>query len=320
MGPSPSCRHLTISLSKLNRCAGKSLTSGLAYICRLRLRDERLDKVHNHTRKGGVLGTGSYGWAGNIDSLRRAASTAERRADAVEGREAILAFPEELPQDVCMALLLHLAEWLFENYRVAAVYALHAPDKDGDERNIHGHLVWTSREVCDEEGAPTLGKKTRVWDSKEGPKQVEKLRAYWCSTLNRTLEARGAEANIEHRSFARLGIDRVPDKHRGVAKTARMRRAAKLDAEKATPSNGAIRPPLPTPKLDPVPASRPKLNSELAHSVEANQTIVTHSESAAAEFEAKARDVSNLTNLSHISRPVPVPQISPQLVPTDPSR
>jgi hypothetical protein len=34
----------------------------------------------------------------------------------------------------------------------------------------------------------------------------------------------GAEADIEHRSFERLGIDRMPGTHRGVAKTARMRR------------------------------------------------------------------------------------------------
>jgi hypothetical protein len=215
-------RHLTISLDKLTRSKNRSFASGAAYILRTAIHEPRLGVTHQQNPKGGLLGFGTNGWAGDVDSLCRAASAAERRADSVEGRSLILAMPHELSKECCLRLLATLASFLHERHRVASVFALHAPDAEGDQRNCHGHLVFTSRRVNPE--GTQLGEKTREWDVATGSGHTEALREFWTATLNAELETIGAEANIEHRSFERLGIDRIPGTHRGVAKTARMRR------------------------------------------------------------------------------------------------
>lgn len=215
-------RYLTISLDKLTRSKNRSFASGAAYILRTAIHEPRLGVTHQQNPKGGLLGFGTNGWAGDVDSLCRAASAAERRADSVEGRSLILALPHELSKERCLRLLATLAAFLYERHQVASVFALHAPDEEGDKRNCHGHMVFTSRRVNPE--GTELGEKTREWDVSTGSGHTESLREFWCTTLNAELEAIGAEADIEHRSFERLGIDRNPGKHRGVAKTARMRR------------------------------------------------------------------------------------------------
>ena len=43
-----------------------------------------------------------------------------------------------------------LASFLYARHRVASVFALHAPDAEGDLRNCHGHMVFTSRNENEE--------------------------------------------------------------------------------------------------------------------------------------------------------------------------
>lgn len=215
-------RHLTISLDKLTRSKDRSFASGAAYILRTAIHEPRIGITRRCNRKGGLLGFGTNGWTGDVDSLCRAASAAERRTDSVEGRSLILALPHEFSKETCLRMLATLASFLYARHRVASVFALHAPDAAGDQRNCHGHMVFTSRRVNSE--GTELGEKTREWDVATGSSHTEALRKFWTATLNAELEAIGAEADIEHRSFERLGIERTPGKHRGVAKTARLRR------------------------------------------------------------------------------------------------
>lgn len=215
-------RHLTISLDKLTRSRNRSFASGAAYILRTAIHEPRLGMTHQQNPKGGLLGFGTNGWAGDVDSLCRAAAAAERRPDAVEGRSLILALPHEFSKESCLRMLATLASFLHARHHVASVFALHAPDTEGDQRNCHGHMVFTSRRVNSD--GTELGEKTREWDVATGSGHTEALRAFWTATLNAELEAIGAEADIEHRSFERLGIKRTAGKHRGVAKTARLRR------------------------------------------------------------------------------------------------
>lgn len=218
-------RHLTISLSKLSRRKRKSFASGLAYILRAKFTCHRLGRTHNHTRKGGVRGWGMNGWAGSVESLARAAADAERRKDAVEGRELILALPHEFSSEDGLRMLAMMSAYLWKTFQVASVFALHEPDRLGDRRNRHGHVIFSSRRVND--SGTALGKKTREWDTQLGRKHLENLRAYWCQALNEHLEIVGEEGNLEHRSFARLGIEEEPGRHRGVAETAIERRGKK---------------------------------------------------------------------------------------------
>jgi hypothetical protein len=70
-------------------------------------------------------------------------------------------------------------------------------------------------------GGRSLGKKTRELDSLQtGGGHIESFRSWWCSAMNTVLRAGGHLANVEHKSFARLGITETPTRHLGERQTA----------------------------------------------------------------------------------------------------
>lgn len=246
-----SVRHLTISLEKINRARRKSFADSVAYILRGRAQNPRTERISDYRGKGGLLAGGVVGWSSTLKHLVREAVLSERRRDAVEGRALIVALPREFGRATCVELLTQLANYLAEKFRVAVVYALHAPDPEGDQRNRHGHLVFSAREVGMD--GCSLGKKTREWDTAAGRAHTEALRAWWASQLNATLALEGHEPNIEHRSLARLGVRRAPGRHHGPARTA-IRRRERV-RQMVEDRMGIGRPPrcVPAPKVRPEP-------------------------------------------------------------------
>ena len=197
----------------------------MAYIARCIAIYLRTGRRYDFRGKGPVEATGLAGWDGTIEQLMDAASAAERRKKAVEGRVAILALPHELSQAERLALVQQCAAYLVRKYRVAVFYAIHPPPKEGGGTNWHSHLLWTSREVVD---GLALGKKTRELDAmKTGGKHVEAFRAWWCNAMNTALTQGGHRADVEHRSFRRLGIRAKPTRHQGEPRTAIARRRAR---------------------------------------------------------------------------------------------
>jgi len=226
MPSSRSPRFLSFSVSKLNRAKKKSFAREAAYISRRRMLNRRTGRIHDFSKKGGLLGLGMVGWKGTVEEFVSTARRAEKRDDAVEGRLIIAALPCELDDETCLGLLGNLAQHLAEKDKVGVFFALHEPDPSGDARNKHGHLIFSSRELG--EDGQSLEKKTRQWDSKkDGPKRIKDLRAWWGASLNAALEAAGYEPNVELRSHAQLGIERDPKeepKHDGIVRTAIRRR------------------------------------------------------------------------------------------------
>jgi hypothetical protein len=95
---------------------------------------------------------------------------------------------------------------------VAVDFAIHAPDRHGDERNYHAHVLMTTRQI----GANGLGAKTRELDSfRTGPREIEAIRQQWERIGNRALERAGIEERINCRSYADRGIDREATMHLG---------------------------------------------------------------------------------------------------------
>ena len=73
-----------------------------------------------------------------------------------------------------------------------------------------------------------FGEKTRELDDRErGPAEVEHLRAEWAWLANRALEQAGQRVQIDHRSFRRQGVKRMPSRHLGASATALERRGIK---------------------------------------------------------------------------------------------
>ena len=81
---------------------------------------------------------------------------------------------------------------------MAADVAIHAPHREGDQRNHHAHILTTTR-VLSAEG---LTDKTRILDAAStGGPEIEAMRGVWAELQNHALELAGQEERVDHRSL-----------------------------------------------------------------------------------------------------------------------
>lgn len=227
-------------LSTITRSRGQSAVAAAAYRCGGKLKDERIGRTHDYRRKGGVLDArmlapADASWALDTSALWNKAEAVEVRCNARTARELIVALPAELPQAAQIDLANAIGQDLVDRYRVAVLVAVHAPDKGGDDRNTHAHLLMTTREVR----ADRLGPKTRVLDDKTtGPAQAERMRENVAARINAALERAGIATTVDPRRLtvqaeeaaergdldAVVRLTRTPTRHQGVSATAAARK------------------------------------------------------------------------------------------------
>ena len=212
----------SLHVKTVSRSAGRSVVAAAAYRAAENIADERLGVVWDFTRKYGVVHseiiapTDAPSWARDRAELWNAAERAEdtstRRHSATTGRDIILALPHELSDAQRIAAVQEFAAGLVDRYGVAVDFAIHAPDRHGDERNYHAHVLMTTRQI----GANGLGAKTRELDSfRTGPREIEAIRQQWERIGNRALERAGIDERIDCRSYVDRGIDREATMHLG---------------------------------------------------------------------------------------------------------
>ena len=222
-----------LSVKTVSRSPGRSGPGASAYRTASLIACERDGTVHDYRRRSEVeaaflvVPEGAE-WATNRAALWNAAEAAEKRRDAKVAREYELALPCELDARGRAGLAMEFAVAVVSRFGVAADVAIHAPGREGDQRNWHAHVLTTTRVV----GAEGLGAKTRELDVAQtaGP-AVEALRELWAVQVNVALERIQAEARVDHRSFARQGQDRETEQHMGVAASAMERKAAREQAQ-----------------------------------------------------------------------------------------
>lgn len=216
------------STKVISRSSGRSAVAACAYRHAIAIKDERTGLVHDYTRKQGVLSSHIV-TASDMNIARsdlwNAAEAAEKRKDSRVAREWIIALPAELSADQRKALVLEFAGVIAGNYECAVDVAIHAPDREGDNRNHHAHLLTTTRKVSmDEHGRVILGEKTNLElsDTKlgklglaAGATQITEMRMAWEMCANQALELAGHEERIDSRSLEAQGIDRAPTIHLG---------------------------------------------------------------------------------------------------------
>lgn len=199
------------STKPLGRSSGRSAVAAAAYRSGECLVDERQGIEHDYTRRRGVIhaelvlpeGAGTWTRA----ELWNAAEKAEKRKDARTAREWEVALPEELGDKERLDLALRFARGLASKYGCAVDVALHAPDREGDQRNWHAHLLATTRKVT----AGALSEKCAIElsDAKRlslglAPAriEVESVRKMWAQEVNRQLTAARRPERVDHRSLA----------------------------------------------------------------------------------------------------------------------
>lgn len=118
---------------------------------------------------------------GDRSSSWNAVEAAEKRRDAQVTREVQLSLPHELDTDQRRALVREFVQVAFVDKGMIADVAIHTPGREGDERNLHAHVMLTTRRV-DGEG---FGPKAREWNSRE---TLAEWREQWAEVQNRHLD------------------------------------------------------------------------------------------------------------------------------------
>lgn len=190
-----------LRVQTIRRAAGRSIVAVAAYRAGERLPDQRTGQTFDYRRRSGVAATGMVGWDGARAALWNAAEAAEKRRDAVVGREVLVALPAGLPQTEQEVLLGRLARWLRHRHGVAVDWCMHTPGSEGDERNWHGHILITARQV---DAAGGFGAKTIELDRlPAGRQSIEAMRQAWAEMVNQALARQGVVVRVDSRSHFR---------------------------------------------------------------------------------------------------------------------
>lgn len=198
----------------IKRSNGQSSVASAAYRSGSRLVDQRTGEIHDYTRKQGVTHSEILSpdktpeWMQDRAELWNAVEAVERRKDAQLSREIQLSLPHELEVDQRKDLLINFIQEQFVDRGMIADVNIHLPDKDGDQRNHHAHVMLTMREMTGE----GFGNKSREWND---PDLIKGWREEWANHQNRALERHGHNERVSHLSYEAQGIDREPQQHLG---------------------------------------------------------------------------------------------------------
>ncbi|MFN7025829.1 MAG: Ti-type conjugative transfer relaxase TraA [Pseudorhizobium sp.] len=225
---------MAIYLCKVNqigRRSGRNAVAAAAYRSATKLLNERDGLTYNYTNKKGVelaevlLPDGvNAQWALDRELLWNTAERCEKRKDARVATEVLVALPHELAREEYTSLTREFAQGLANCYRAAIDVAIHRPSGETDERNIHAHLLMTTRTVS----AQGLHEKTwlhqrNAWLLERGlstnRQQLLDIRQTWEHNANRYLARTALDVRIDHRSYVARGIEIEPTQHMGVSAT-----------------------------------------------------------------------------------------------------
>lgn len=270
--------------SVISRSKGRSATAAAAYRTAEVINDHRTGEVHDYTRKGGVLHTEiiapdhAPAWVHDRSALWNAVEDAERRKDAQVAREVRVALPSELTTEQNADLVRAFVQEQFVARGMIADVALHAPGREGDQRNHHAHIMLTTREI----GPEGFGAKNRDWNAKE---LLVDWRGSWAEHVNDTLERCDIHERVDHRTLVAQREDALSLAHdageRGdePAQAEHMTRAVELD-----------RPALPGMSAGSWSMMRRGLTTPAAERWQEVKHIAAQAREIAAEFKDWARD------------------------------
>ena len=214
-----------LSVQTISRADGRNAVAAAAYRAGEELANDRNGQSYDYTRKGGVLHTEiiapehAPAWVQDRARLWNEVEKSELRINSRVAREIQLSLPHELTDAQRKELVTEFVRDNFVAQGMVADIAIHAPSKHGDDRNVHAHVLLTTRAITPE----GFTEKRRDWNSKE---VLSDWRENWATVQNHHLtRALGARApQVTHQSYAEQGIDKVPGHHLGPGAMAMERR------------------------------------------------------------------------------------------------
>ena len=209
-----------LSLKEMRRSQGRSSVAAAAYRLGEKMKDERIGKTFNYSKKSGILDkffilpNGAKNFQ-NTSHFWNEAERSENRKNSVVAREIIINLPYEISDQQRSELVKKFCNEIVANHSVGITAAIHEPCKDGDDRNFHAHILFTTRQIT----AEGFGKKTREFDDKkQGVEVLKNIRKRYEILQNEALKNAGFnDIKVDCRSFKDQGIfDKQPSKHLGV--------------------------------------------------------------------------------------------------------
>ena len=244
-------------VTQIKRSAGQSAVAAAAYRAGEKLHSTYYGEDSDYTRKGGVicsdilLPSHAPPEYADRETLWNAVEKAER------GKKAQLAYSFDiaLQNEFSMQENIALArQFLLENFVSRGIivdFAVHSPDKeDGGFSNPHFHVMcpirpiepdgrWGKKQrreyVLDEHGERVLDEAgnyvfnavpTTDWGK---PETLEVWRQAWADLCNAKFAEKGLGCRIDHRSFARQGVEQIPTQHEGPAVRAMEEKGIRTD-------------------------------------------------------------------------------------------
>lgn len=231
------------------RSKGQSVVHTAAYNARMQLVDDRNERITNdYSRKGDLLFSGIFApkeapaWAQDRNKLWNEVEAADHKKNARPARNIIVALPSELTDEQRKHLVTDFARETFSRRGIVADVNIHAAHDHGDVRNIHAHILISTRQleaegfadhkVYDLDRTQTL----EIWREKFAnmsaraleragyEKEAERWR-HGYEPLDQQLEAALTRGDAE---FA-AKVDRSPSRHKGPRRAAMERRGIEVE-------------------------------------------------------------------------------------------
>jgi len=237
--------ELHASAKQISRSSGRSSVAAAAYRCGERLVDERTGLIHDYRQKSGVEYSRVYTPYNAPEELRdreklwNAVEKKENRKNSTTAHELEIAFPHEFNAMQRREAGDAISRELMNRYNCAVDIALHHPNKEGDARNFHAHILFTTRGFDESTKDGWSKNKFRDLasdkitvegeDSTRGKHEITSLRKFTADEMNRIAQRDRLEVKTEHLSFEARGIEKEPMKKMGVAATQAERRGIKTE-------------------------------------------------------------------------------------------
>lgn len=217
-----------LSTNAISRGKGKSVVGACAYRTGSKMTCERTGLTHDYSRKKGIMYTAGFALDKRGDIIEHSehqklwdgAERAETRKDARTGREIIINLPHELDSHHRQKLARDFTKHIVNKFKVGATLAIHAPDPQGDQRNHHAHILFTTREALfDAEQGFSFHDKTvlelsntklKALGLERTQEQIKEIRKEWESICNQALERAGVRERIDCRSHKDRGLEQLP--------------------------------------------------------------------------------------------------------------
>jgi hypothetical protein len=223
----------------ISRSQGRSATAAIAYRVAERIEDRRTGLTFDYAARGGVDHTEILApdhapdWVRDRSELWNRVEESETRKNSQVAREVRVALPAELTHAQRVELVRDFAQEQFVGRGMIADIALHAPGRDGDDRNHHAHILLTTREI----GPERFTTKNRDWNKVE---VLEGWREAWARDSNIALERAGIEGRVDHRT-----LEAQRDEALELARAARERGDEGAELVQTVRAVSLDRPPLP---------------------------------------------------------------------------